>query len=210
MRALVDILTRLAEGETRSANSLRYGTVSHVDPAKQRMRLRLGGTDDEPFLSPWMPYGQTAGALKLHNPPSVGQQFAMMSNGGDYRQSIAIPFTFSDDNSSPSDKGDEHVLTFGPYTIRLTASTLEITAGNMKTQIDPGYVKARVGAASVAVRDQQVRGAVGTQGRFICTDEDASLRFGMSQYIYANASGCWSSSPINLGPPPKENIFDVS
>ncbi|MBB4042016.1 hypothetical protein GGR34_003701 [Microvirga flocculans] len=119
MPDMIEILLRLdaevAELKRRFENSQRVGVVKEVDPAKGRVRLQVGGTDGEPFLTPWVPYAQVAGDLKIHSPPSIGQQMILICPDGDFRQGMALPFTFSKQNPSPSDKGDEHVTEFGDF-----------------------------------------------------------------------------------------------
>ena len=133
MRWFSEILQRISKLETRTQNMTRFGTVTHVDPKKQQMRVRLGGTDAKPFLSPWIPYSQTAGAMKFHNPPSVGQQMMVLSDGGNTKQSVGMPMTWKNDNQSPSDKGNEHVMTFGSSTVIIKEN--EITA-----KVGPAYI----------------------------------------------------------------------
>lgn len=126
MEVIRGLSQRIAELERKSDNAIRHGTVEEVDAKNKLVRLRVGGTDDEPFESPWVPYGQMAGALKLHSPPSKGQQMTMFSPGGDFLQAVALPFHWSDQNPSPSDKEDEHVLTFGSWRLTLKAGELTI------------------------------------------------------------------------------------
>jgi len=146
-------LTRLyagmAEMQRRMDGMFQRGPVHEVDAANGTVRLRLGGTDEKPFLSPPIPYAQTAGALKVHTPPSKGQQMTAISAVGDFRQGVAVPMTWSNANAAPSAKGDEHVITFGGFTITLKGdvlhvkgpkvliecggTTLELTGGGVKT-----------------------------------------------------------------------------
>lgn len=138
IRELVELLNRVNELERRVSGLMRHGTVHEVDPAKQVMRLRLG--DDvkgQPFLSPWIPYAQIAGALKVHTPPSVGQQYTAMSPTGDWQQAVGVPLTWSNDNPSPSDKGDEHVLTFGQVKVTIKEQLLQIEVGSTKWELIP-------------------------------------------------------------------------
>lgn len=123
---LVDILRRQAEIERRQDGMVKQGTVAEVDPKAGTVRIRYGGTDEEPFLSPPIPYTQTAGALKVHAPPSVGQQMTVISGSGDFRQGLAVPMTWSDANKSPSEKGDENVITFGALTIEARGDELVV------------------------------------------------------------------------------------
>jgi phage baseplate assembly protein gpV len=128
VRQLVDLATRLGKLERRVAGMMRHGPVHEVDPKAATVRLRLGGTDDKPFLSPKIPYAQVGGALKVHAPPSVGQQMTLMAPNGDWRQAVALPATWSEANKAPSDKGDENVLTFGGCTLSVKGNvvTLEV------------------------------------------------------------------------------------
>lgn len=127
---LVELASRVAELERRFSGTMRHGTVEEVDPAKQIIRLNFGESDDgKPFLSPWIPYAQTAGALKVHTPPSKGQQFTLLSPTGDWQQAVAIPLTWSDKNKSPSQKGDENVLTFGQVKGTIKEKLVETKVG---------------------------------------------------------------------------------
>ncbi len=134
MRELAGFVARISELERRLANVVRHGTVAEVDVARG-VRLRLGGTDAEPFLGPWVPYGQSAGALKVHTPPSVGQQMTVFSPAGDFRQGMAVPMAWSAENPSPSGATDENVVTFGGVTIKLTGEAVEIAIGGVKVTI---------------------------------------------------------------------------
>ncbi len=131
MREIVELAARIAELERRFSGMMRHGTVEHVDSGKHRIRLKFGtDVDGKPFLSPWIPYAQAAGALKIHAPPSIGQQFTLMAPAGDWQQAVAIPFTWSNQNPSPSESGEENVLAFGDVRVTLKDGLLEIrTAG---------------------------------------------------------------------------------
>jgi phage baseplate assembly protein gpV len=130
MREVVELAARIAELERRFAGLMRHGTVEEIDTERHRLRLNFGkDVDDKPFLSPKIPYAQIAGALKLHTPPSVGQQMTMMAPNGDWQQAIALPMTWSNENEAPSKKADEHVLTFGGWKITLKDKSLVLENG---------------------------------------------------------------------------------
>jgi phage baseplate assembly protein gpV len=106
------------------------GKVKEVDTVKALVRVVLGkDPDGNEVLSPWVPYKQTAGAVKFHNPPSVGQVMAIRSETGDVEQGLAEPFRWNDQNEAPSQAGDEHVLTFGDVTLTLKGDALTFSIG---------------------------------------------------------------------------------
>ena len=139
MRELAALLARVAELERRVSGTIRSGTVAEVDPARQRVRLDLGpGSAGGRFLSPWLPYSQAGGALKVHTPPTAGQQMTVLSPSGDMKQALAVPMTFSQANASPSGAGDQNVISFGDVTITLEGGALTITVGGVTAVISAG------------------------------------------------------------------------
>lgn len=136
---VVGLAADMAEFKRRFENSSRHGTVQEVDAEKQRLRLRIGGSDERPFLTPWLPYSQHAADAdhwRDHNPPSKGQQFTYVAPDGDFRQGMLLPFTWSDDNPSPSSNPDERVSTFGTFkrTIRKDEFLQEIKRHLLKSE----------------------------------------------------------------------------
>lgn len=148
-RILRSLFERLGEHERRLAGSQWVGKVHQVDADKHQVRVVLGKDDDgEKVLSPWVPVGQTAGALKLHSLPSVGQVMEIRSEAGDLEQGAAHPYHWTEENPSPSKNGDEHVMTFGDVKIEVRGNeivvnvprlfvkcggtTLELTGGGLK------------------------------------------------------------------------------
>lgn len=142
MKVIADLVKQVADLQRRVSGMVRHGTVAEVDAKKGTVRLRIGGTDEKPFLSPAVSYAQIGGALKVHTPPSVGQQMTIIGAGGDWRQGIALPMTWSDQNKSPSEKGDEHVLTFGDVSVTIKGSSLKVAVGGTSFEIAGGGIKA--------------------------------------------------------------------
>lgn len=108
IREIVELVARVTDLERRVAGVMRHGTVAEVDPGRQRIRLDFGpahGAEGR-FLSPWVPYAQFSGELRVHTPPTVGQQFTVMSPTGDFQQAVAVPLTHHAGNPSPSTAGD--------------------------------------------------------------------------------------------------------
>lgn len=132
MREIVELAARIAELERRFSGMMRHGTVEEIDTSRHRVRLKFGtDVEGKPFLSPWIPYAQLAGALKVHMPPSVGQQFTLMAPAGDWQLAVAVPFTWSNQNPAPSESGDESILTLGSVRMTLRAGGLEIKAAGV-------------------------------------------------------------------------------
>ena len=143
IRELVELAARIAELERRFSGMMRHGTVAEVDTGAQRIRLDFGhahGTEGR-FLSPWIPYAQFSGALRVHTPPSVGQQFTAMSPNGDFQQAVAVPLTHSNANPSPSTAADQNVLRFGDVTVTLAEDSLEIAVGDVRFKVDGANVE---------------------------------------------------------------------
>lgn len=151
---LLALHNRVAALERRMAQSMRHGAVAEVNAAEGWVRLDLGEGDAGRLLSPKVPYAQFAGALKVHTPPTVGQNMTLLAPTGDPRQAIAIPMTWSDQFASPSDSGAENVLTFGD--VRVTIEDNAITA------VIGGFTL-KISAAGLAMAG----GGIGHNGRNI-------------------------------------------
>lgn len=138
IRELVELAARIAELERRFSGMMRHGTVAEVDTEAHRIRLDFGpahGTSGR-FLSPWIPYAQFSGALRVHTPPTVGQQFTAMSPNGDFQQAVAVPLTHSNANPSPSTAADQNVVSFGDVTLTLAEDSLEVAVGSVRFKVD--------------------------------------------------------------------------
>lgn len=138
IRELVELAARIAELERRFSGMMRHGTVAEVDTNTQRIRLDFGPAHgiSGRFLSPWIPYAQFSGALRVHTPPTVGQQFTAMSPNGDFQQAVAVPLTHSNANPSPSTAADQNVVRFGDVTLTLAEDHLEVSVGEVRFKVD--------------------------------------------------------------------------
>lgn len=132
MKQIAELVGRVAELERKVFGMMRHGTVAEVDTAKGLMRMKLGeATGGGDFLGPWVPYSQLAGAIKAHVPPSVGQQFTMIAPSGDWRQAVAVPMTWSEQNEAPSQAEDENVVTYGDVRLTLKSDSLTVKVGGV-------------------------------------------------------------------------------
>ena len=112
--SLADAHAEIARLRWAHDHSMLHGPVCDVDAKEHLCRIVVGENEDgEEVKSPWIPYSQIAGTRKVHSVPSKGQQMTMLSPNGDYLQAVAVPFTWSNHNPSPSEKGDEDIETRG-------------------------------------------------------------------------------------------------
>lgn len=120
----------------RHARMLMPGTVGDVDAANGKYRHVVGVDENGgTVLGPWQPYSQHAGDLKLHTPPSKGQQMLFVSPNGDFEQGIGFPFGWSTANPSPSQDGATVAGSFGGFSWSLNGGVLTIS-GKVTVQGD--------------------------------------------------------------------------
>ena len=93
----------------------------------------LGGTDDAPFLSPWIQPPDWAGVSRYL--PDIGEQVMINSHGGDLTIATLQALTHSDAKPNPAANADETVL-FNKGKIRIAFDTAAgtITFVNDKTK----------------------------------------------------------------------------
>ena len=134
---LSKLLTRLNELDRRVTGTEFRGRVEMVDIDTQRVRLRIGtDPDGNAVLSPWTPYKQTAGAMRFHNPPSVGQSMKINSEAGDLQQGLAEPYHWSDGFEAISNNPDQHRMVFGDVAIEVNESSVVISVGGVTWTLD--------------------------------------------------------------------------
>jgi len=144
VNAFRQVFETLQEHDRRIAGSEMRGKVTEVDTDKALVRVAIGkDADGNDVLSPWVPYKQTAGAMKFHNPPSVGQVMAVRSETGDIEQGLAEPFRWNDNNQAPSKAGNEHVLTLGSVTVTVTGDKVRIQVGGAYLELTAGGLTAK-------------------------------------------------------------------
>ena len=150
--AHADLAAAHQDLKDRHERMFRPGTVASVDPNAHTYRHVLGLDENgNQILSPPRPYSQHAGQLKLHNPPSVGQQMLLISPDGDFEQGIGMPYGWSNANASPSTSGSTIAGIFAGISFSLNGSALALTAnvtltGNL-TQTGNLSVSGNVGAS---------------------------------------------------------------
>jgi phage baseplate assembly protein V len=128
---LLEVLTRIAELERKLDSMFRHGPVHERKKIEKRwfVRLKVGGTDEKPFLSPWIPYTSPNGGphgLNVHRVPAKGEQLTMLSPAGDFRQAVATSLFWSDDHPPPSEDADAVTITHPKFRLDLKDGTLRI------------------------------------------------------------------------------------
>ena len=92
-----------SEVARRLGNVVRFGTVAEIDHKKARIRGKIGKITTTSI--PWL---TTAGAVKIWNPPVVGEQVCVVAQGGDLAVSLAIPGIFCNKFAAPGN--DQNVV----------------------------------------------------------------------------------------------------
>lgn len=130
VRLLRSVLARTVETDRRIGGIEFRGRVAEVDGARHAVRLVIGQTPEgDDVLGPWTPVAQTAGALKVHDLPAVGQQGAIRSANGDIEQGTFSPFHWSEGFEAISDDPDVKIMTLGATTITWTAASIRLEVG---------------------------------------------------------------------------------
>lgn len=168
IRLMLSVLARTVESERRLSGTEFRGRVKEVDGANHAVRLVIGtDPEGEEVLSPWTPVGQTAGAMKFHDLPSVGQQMSLQSASGDIQQARAVPLHWSEGNEAISDDPAVKIMELGDVVVSWTDSSIQATVGGTGIQITADGVFV-VGPAlehnGVNVGDTHVHGGVMTGG----------------------------------------------
>lgn len=112
--------------KTAFGNSLKVGPVEVID-AQKGYRLRLGGSDADPFLSPWYPHPETG---KTSLPLKKGQIVGVVNPSGDPRQGLMFRGGYSDANPSPNDNMDANVFEDAGVRIEIRDGVVYVSAAS--------------------------------------------------------------------------------
>lgn len=170
-KEMLELLPRVAELERRVANMMVPGRVEAVDPANKRVKLQVG-TADEPMSSPWLPYAQIAGKLKVHTLPTLGQQMTLFNPAGDIRMGLAMPLGWTNDNVSPGDD-DRPVLTFGSVRVEIEDEAIVATIDDVALRLDATGLTVSAGGSQFTVKAEQIRALsaeIRTSGKTVLND----------------------------------------
>lgn len=104
---------KLDRAERRLALMRLSGKVKVVDPDRRMLRLVIAtSSSGAEVLSPWVRWQEpAAGGMRVHSQPAIGEQMALVSSSGSVGEiSIAVPATYDQDHTSPSNSSDTAVL----------------------------------------------------------------------------------------------------
>lgn len=131
VRLVRTVLARTIESDRRIAATEFRGRVAEVSGEKHAVRLVIGQTPEgEDVLSPWVPVSQTAGAMKVHDLPSVGQQGSISTANGDIQQGRFSAFHWSEGFEAISDAPDAKIMKLGDLTVSWSGSGLRAEVGD--------------------------------------------------------------------------------
>ena len=144
---------------------IRLGTVAEVDLSKAKVRVKLGEN-----LTGWRPWLTTAGALKVWNPPVVGEQVVVLSPCGDLEQSVVLPSLYSAKFAAPSQSDQEPTLSLSAT----SSLTWNSKKDELKLQLDPdGDLEVDVDGRYLIVEQQ---GTVIAYGKQLFRVEDEGIQ----------------------------------
>ena len=150
---LLEALTRIAEVERKIDNMFRHGPVTERKKIEGRwfVRMRVGGRDDDPFLSPWVPYVSPNGGpqgLNVHRVPKEGEQLTLLSPAGDFQQGVATSLFWSNQHPPPSDEPDAVVITHPNF---------KLTLKDAKLSIEAKEIEFKAGGSTVQITASKIR-----------------------------------------------------
>jgi phage baseplate assembly protein V len=139
----------------RLNNIVRFGTVAEVDYKKAGVKVKIGK-----ITTTWIPCVTTAGAIKLWNPPVVGEQVCVVAQGGDLSLAVAIPSIFQSKFNAPSD--DEKVVKLelsSKSSIEFNKENDEILikAGDSEATFSNDKISFSVGASEIEITPEKIK-----------------------------------------------------
>ncbi len=124
-----------SETERILANMIRLGSVSALDEANARVRVKVGG-----LTTDWLPWVTArASATRTWSAPRVGEQVVVLAPYGDPAQAVVLPAIYQDTYPAPANTKDAERVVFPD------GSTVDYNSATNTLQIDVA------GAAKVIV-----------------------------------------------------------
>lgn len=101
-------MSKNAETSRQIDNLGSVGTVIAVDATSGKVRLKIAENETD-----WIYFSAgAAGAVKVWRCPTLGEQFAVVSQGGELVNAVPVAALYSDENPPPSTDPDEVLIQF--------------------------------------------------------------------------------------------------
>lgn len=144
---ITDLERQLVDVQARLDNVMRMGRVMKTDPQNGTVDIAWGKDENGEWVTAMtIPWGTRAGKkIKVWNPPSVGEQIAIFSMGGEVGEgsSFGMQGYFSRENKQNHNKDDELRINVDKSEIHITGTgvtikgdTVTIKAKNIKLKAD--------------------------------------------------------------------------
>ncbi len=92
----------LSELQRAQAGIVRFGTISALDVANARVRVKAGGLETD-----WLPWlTARAGATRTWSAPRVGEQVVVLAESGNPSQGVVMPSIYQNDHPAPAASQD--------------------------------------------------------------------------------------------------------
>lgn len=135
-----------SESERQLSNLIRIGTITELDEAAARVRVRVAGG-----VTDWLPWVTArAGATRTWSAPRQGEQVVVLSPYGDLSQGVVLPAIYQDAHGAPANTKDKETTVYpdgSTVEYNSASNTLTVTvsgAGNVVVNC----VKATVNATT--------------------------------------------------------------
>ena len=102
-------LSRVVDVRRRVDNLIRLGVVAEIDLATARVRVRYGGTVDDPVLSAWLPWlAPRAGDAIAWWAPAEGEQVAVAAPSGELSAGVVLGSLYAAQAPPPAAEAEVH------------------------------------------------------------------------------------------------------
>lgn len=144
---IADLYHRIAEIERRGRNRRRTGTVTEGPNEDGKYRVKIGGSEDEPYTTGWIKARTVAaGGVKVDAIYTVGEQVDVTSESGDMTDAVIDFSTYSDTNPRENTDTPLHIKIVGNGTIIASGDVLLEVGGNVTATVG-GHFDVTAGSA---------------------------------------------------------------
>ena len=133
---IADLHQRVAEIERRGRNRRRTGTIEEGPNEDGKYRVKIGGTEDEPYITGWIKARTVAaGNVKIDAIYKAGEQVDVTSESGDMTDALIDFSTYSTENARENTDTPLHIKIVGNGQIITTGDVLLNVEGNVNATV---------------------------------------------------------------------------